>query len=63
VLDEEASFFLMDRRDLLLGVPLVAALPCLPWTSQESQSIDAGDDGGEFLMIDGWVFRREDLAG
>lgn len=57
VLDEESPSFLPNRRDALTGAMLAAAL------SAAGAAPDALlDDDEAFVMIDGWVFRREDLV-
>jgi hypothetical protein len=59
VLDEETrSAFLPNRRDTLTGAMLIAAVSTLPICAEPLP-----DDGGAFVMIDGWVFRRDDLPG
>nr|WP_047166954.1 hypothetical protein [Sphingomonas sp. Y57] len=56
--NDDSPSLSIDRRLALAGAMLMVALP---HDRAAADMLPSGDDG-EFLMVDGWVLRRDDLA-
>lgn len=60
MLKDDGAPLSVDRRRALAGAILSVALPI--GAASDARPDAKLDDDGEFVMIDGWVLRRDDLT-
>lgn len=62
MLEDDSPSLSIDRRHALAGGVLMMALPVRGALSDEPSDPFLPRDDDEFLMVGGWVLRRDDLA-